>query len=70
MLLIKKIYLLLDSPGFYPPFQLARVVDSVKAMNNKHHNKDDPFDNPTGAMVTVFKRLMKAFLEAVDTASK
>ena len=29
-----------------------------------------PFDNPTGAMVTVFKRLMKIFLEAIDTASK
>ena len=38
--------------------------------NDKHHNMDDPFDNPSGAMVTVFKRLMKAFLEAVDTASK
>ena len=37
---------------------------------DKHHNKEDPFDNPTGAMVTVFKSLMKAFLEAVDTASK
>ena len=38
--------------------------------NDKHHNEEDPFDNPTGAMVTVFKSLMKAFLEAVDTASK
>ena len=38
--------------------------------NDKHPNEDDPFDNPSGAMVTVFKSLMKAFLEAVDTASK
>ena len=38
--------------------------------NDKHHNMDDPFDNPTGTMVTVFKSLMKAFLKAIDTASK
>jgi hypothetical protein len=38
--------------------------------NDKHHNEDNPFDNPAGAMITVFKSLMKAFLEAVDTASK
>jgi hypothetical protein len=38
--------------------------------NDKHHNKVDPFDNPTGAKVTVFKSLMKAFLESADTASK
>jgi len=29
-----------------------------------------PFDNPTGAMVTVFKRRIKIFCGAVDTASK
>jgi hypothetical protein len=28
-----------------------------------------PFDNPTGSMVTVFKRRMKIFRGAVDTAS-
>jgi hypothetical protein len=38
--------------------------------NDKHHNEDDPFDNRAGAMVTVFKSLMNAFFEAVDTASK
>jgi len=38
--------------------------------NDKHHYEDDPSDNPSGAMVTVFKSLMKAFLEAIDTASK
>ena len=37
---------------------------------DKHHYEDDPFDNPSDAMVTMFKSLMKAFLEAVDTASK
>jgi hypothetical protein len=31
--------------------------------NDNHHTEDDPFDNPTGAMVTVFKSLMKAFFE-------
>jgi hypothetical protein len=38
--------------------------------NDKRHNEDDPFDKPSGAMVTVFKSLMKAFLEAIDIASK
>ena len=28
--------------------------------NDKHHNEDDLFDNPTGAMVTMFKSLMEA----------
>jgi hypothetical protein len=32
LLLIKKIYLLLELPGFHPAFQLACVVDPVKAI--------------------------------------
>jgi hypothetical protein len=38
--------------------------------NDNHYNEDDPFDNSTGAIVTVFKSLMNAFLETIDTASK
>jgi tripartite ATP-independent transporter DctP family solute receptor len=33
---------------------------AAKTMKLHHLNKDDPFDNPTGAMATVFKSLVEA----------
>ncbi len=33
---------------------------AAKALKLHHLNKDDPFDNPTGAMATVFKSLVEA----------
>ena len=33
---------------------------SAKTIKLHHLNKDDPFDNPTGAMATVFKSLVEA----------
>ena len=33
---------------------------AAKVIKLHHLNKDDPFDNPTGAMATVFKSLVEA----------
>ena len=33
---------------------------AAKTIKLHHLNKDDPFDNPTGAMATVFKSLVEA----------
>ena len=33
---------------------------AAKTLKLHHLNKDDPFDNPTGAMATVFKSLVEA----------
>ncbi len=44
-------------------FSVASVTGSAmaaKSMKLHHLNKDDPFDNPTGAMATVFKSLVEA----------
>jgi tripartite ATP-independent transporter DctP family solute receptor len=38
----------------------ATPADAQKVIKLHNLNKDDPFDNPTGAMVTVFKSLMEA----------
>lgn len=35
-------------------------VSAAKVIKMHHLNKDDPFDNPTGAMATVFKSLVEA----------
>jgi tripartite ATP-independent transporter DctP family solute receptor len=35
-------------------------ADAAKVIKLHNLNKDDPFDNPTGAMATVFKSLMEA----------
>jgi TRAP-type transport system periplasmic protein len=35
-------------------------ADAAKVIKLHNLNKDDPFDNPTGAMVTVFKSLVEA----------
>ena len=39
---------------------LATQADAAKALKIHHLNKDDPFDNATGAMATVFKSLVEA----------
>jgi len=36
------------------------AVSAAKVIKMHHLNKDDPFDNPTGAMATVFKSLVEA----------
>ncbi|MFW5637008.1 MAG: C4-dicarboxylate ABC transporter substrate-binding protein, partial [Thermodesulfobacteriota bacterium] len=36
------------------------VLAVTKVIKLHHLNKDDPFDNPTGAMATVFKSLVEA----------
>jgi TRAP-type transport system periplasmic protein len=36
------------------------TASAEKVIKLHHLNKDDPFDNPTGAMVTVFKSLVEA----------
>jgi TRAP-type transport system periplasmic protein len=41
------------------PFAPA-TAEAGKVIKIHNLNKDDPFDNPTGAMVTVFKSLMEA----------
>ena len=44
-------------------FAFASVAGSALAAKNlklHHLNKDDPFDNPTGAMATVFKSIVEA----------
>jgi TRAP-type C4-dicarboxylate transport system substrate-binding protein len=33
---------------------------AAKSIKLHHLNQDDPFDNPTGAMATVFKSLVEA----------
>ena len=38
----------------------ATGADAAKVIKLHHLNKDDPFDNPTGAMATVFKSLVEA----------
>lgn len=39
---------------------LAGPVSAAKTIKLHHLNKDDPFDNPTGAMATVFKSLVES----------
>ncbi len=39
---------------------LAGFAMAAKTLKLHHLNKDDPFDNPTGAMATVFKSLVEA----------
>jgi tripartite ATP-independent transporter DctP family solute receptor len=39
---------------------LPATVWAEKVLKMHHLNKDDPFDNPTGAMATVFKSLVEA----------
>ena len=39
---------------------VAGAALAAKTMKLHHLNKDDPFDNPTGAMATVFKSLVEA----------
>ena len=39
---------------------MAGSVLAAKTIKLHHLNKDDPFDNPTGAMATVFKSLVEA----------
>lgn len=44
-------------------FTLASIAGSAfaaKTIKLHHLNKDDPFDNPTGAMATVFKSIVEA----------
>ncbi len=41
-------------------FCLSGSVLAAKTIKLHHLNKDDPFDNPTGAMATVFKSLVEA----------
>ncbi len=38
----------------------AGTASAAKTIKLHHLNKDDPFDNPTGAMATVFKSLVEA----------
>ncbi len=38
----------------------AGTAMAAKTIKLHHLNKDDPFDNPTGAMATVFKSLVEA----------
>ena len=39
---------------------ISSTAMAVKTIKLHHLNKDDPFDNPTGAMATVFKSLVEA----------
>ncbi len=39
---------------------LSHTAMAAKTLKLHHLNKDDPFDNPTGAMATVFKSLVEA----------
>jgi len=39
---------------------VAGTASAAKIIKLHHLNKDDPFDNPTGAMATVFKSLVEA----------
>ena len=39
---------------------IAGTAVAAKTLKMHHLNKDDPFDNPTGAMATVFKSLVEA----------
>lgn len=41
-------------------FALSGTVMAAKSIKLHHLNKDDPFDNPTGAMATVFKSLVES----------
>ena len=39
---------------------VSGTATAAKTLKLHHLNKDDPFDNPTGAMATVFKSLVEA----------
>ena len=39
---------------------IASTAMAAKTIKLHHLNKDDPFDNPTGAMATVFKSLVES----------
>ncbi|OEU55297.1 MAG: C4-dicarboxylate ABC transporter substrate-binding protein, partial [Desulfobulbaceae bacterium S3730MH12] len=41
-------------------FAFTGTAIAAKTIKLHHLNKDDPFDNPTGAMATVFKSLVEA----------
>ena len=38
----------------------AGAASAAKTIKLHHLNKDDPFDNPTGAMAMVFKNLVES----------
>jgi TRAP-type transport system periplasmic protein len=61
---MKKSLLLLAAALLLPALVAIPLVpataDAAKVIKLHNLNKDDPFDNPTGAMATVFKSLMES----------
>ena len=51
---------LLSIACFVIMFACTGTAFAAKTIKLHHLNKDDPFDNPTGAMATVFKSLVEA----------
>lgn len=52
--------LLVLTLAVFAVMSVTGVAVAAKTIKLHHLNKDDPFDNPTGAMATVFKSLVEA----------
>lgn len=59
MKMIKQI-LTITTLALFAVMGVAGTTFAAKTLKMHHLNKDDPFDNPTGAMATVFKSLVEA----------
>jgi tripartite ATP-independent transporter DctP family solute receptor len=57
---IAKVFTLVFVLSCCAAMMLPSVVSAQKVIKLHHLNKDDPFDNPTGAMATVFKSLVES----------
>lgn len=57
---IKKMLSIMLLASVFAVISLAGSALAAKTIKLHHLNKDDPFDNPTGAMATVFKSLVEA----------
>lgn len=57
---IKKIFTTIAITGVTLGALMVPQAEAAKVMKLHHLNNNDPFDNPTGAMATVFKSLVEA----------
>ncbi len=57
---VVKFFVLVLSVALCAALAVPTGAQAAKIIKLHHLNKDDPFDNPTGAMATVFKSLVEA----------
>ncbi|MCP4629923.1 MAG: DctP family TRAP transporter solute-binding subunit [bacterium] len=55
-----KVFVIILMTALFAVISVTGTAVAAKTIKLHHLNKDDPFDNPTGAMATVFKSLVEA----------